>query len=144
MVGVIDVGSNTVRLVVADGDRQLLSRREMLHLGADVELHGSIPAEKLAAAARLVGSYAEAARAAGAVEIAVLITSPGRQAENGNELLDPKRLGSGSPAHSTSPLPPRAASSPSSTSAAGRHRSSSGRVAAVPSGCVRSTSVLSV
>jgi exopolyphosphatase/guanosine-5'-triphosphate,3'-diphosphate pyrophosphatase len=88
MVGVIDVGSNTVRLVVADGDRQLLSRREMLHLGADVELHGSIPAEKLAAAARLVGSYAEAARAAGAVEIAVLITSPGRQAENGNELLD--------------------------------------------------------
>jgi exopolyphosphatase/guanosine-5'-triphosphate,3'-diphosphate pyrophosphatase len=88
MVGVIDVGSNTVRLVVADGDRQLLSRREMLHLGADVELHGSIPAKKLAAAARLVGSYAEAARAAGAVEIAVLITSPGRQAENGNELLD--------------------------------------------------------
>jgi exopolyphosphatase/guanosine-5'-triphosphate,3'-diphosphate pyrophosphatase len=60
----------------------------MLHLGADVELHGSIPREKLAAAARLVGSYAEAARAAGAVDIAVLITSPGRQAENGNELLD--------------------------------------------------------
>jgi len=88
MVGVIDVGSNTVRLVVADGDQQLLSRRQMLHLGADVELHGSIPSEKLAAAARLVGSYAEAARAAGAVEIAVLITSPGRQAENGNELLD--------------------------------------------------------
>jgi len=88
MVGVIDVGSNTVRLVVADGDQQLLSRREMLHLGADVELHGSIPPEKLAAAARLVGSYAEAARAAGAVEIAVLITSPGRQAENGNGLLD--------------------------------------------------------
>jgi exopolyphosphatase / guanosine-5'-triphosphate,3'-diphosphate pyrophosphatase len=88
MVGVIDVGSNTIRLVVADGDRQILSRREMLHLGADVELHGSIPEEKVAAAAGLVGSYAEAARAAGAVEIAVLITSPGRQAENGNELLD--------------------------------------------------------
>ena len=61
---------------------------EMLHLGADVELHGSIPTEKLAAAARLVGSYADAARAAGADELAVLITSPGRQAENGNELLD--------------------------------------------------------
>ena len=88
MVAVIDVGSNTVRLVVADGDRQILSRREMLHLGADVELHGSIPQDKLAAAARLVGSYADAARAAGAADIAVLITSPGRQAENGNELLD--------------------------------------------------------
>jgi exopolyphosphatase / guanosine-5'-triphosphate,3'-diphosphate pyrophosphatase len=88
MVGVIDVGSNTVRLVVAHGRQQILSRREMLHLGADVELHGSIPREKLAAAARLVRSYADAARAAGAVELAVLITSPGRQAENGNELLD--------------------------------------------------------
>lgn len=87
MVGVIDVGSNTVRLVVAEGGRQVLSRREMLHLGADVELHGSIPREKLAAAARLVGSYADAARAAGVVDLAVLITSPGRQAANGDELL---------------------------------------------------------
>lgn len=88
MVGVIDVGSNTVRLVVAHGGRQVLSQREMLHLGADVELHGSIPQEKLAAVAALVGSYAEAARGAGALDLAVLITSPGRQAENGNELLD--------------------------------------------------------
>ena len=97
MVGVIDVGSNTVRLVVAHGDEQILSRREMLHLGADVELHGSIPREKLAAAARLVGSYAAAARAAGADELAVLITSPGRQAENGNELLDAIRAAAGCP-----------------------------------------------
>ncbi len=87
MVGVIDVGSNTVRLVVAHGGRPVLSQRQMLHLGADVELHGSIPPEKLAAAARLVGSYAEAARAAGVVDLAVLITSPGRQAANGGELL---------------------------------------------------------
>ncbi len=97
MVGVIDVGSNTVRLVVAHGDEEILSRREMLHLGADVELHGSIPKEKLAAAARLVGSYAAAARGAGADELAVLITSPGRQAENGNELLEAIRAAAGCP-----------------------------------------------
>ena len=88
MVGVIDVGSNTVRLVVAHGGRQVLSQREMLHLGADVERYGSIPQPKLKAAAQLVGSYAEAARTAGAAELAVLITSPGRQAENGIELLE--------------------------------------------------------
>ncbi|HUZ81148.1 MAG TPA: hypothetical protein VMU73_02790 [Gaiellaceae bacterium] len=88
MVGVIDVGSNTVRLVVAHGGRQVLSQREMLHLGADVELHGAITELKLEAAGQLVGHYAAAARAAGAVEVDVLITSPGRQAENGNELLD--------------------------------------------------------
>ena len=88
MVGVIDVGSNTVRLVVVHGGRLVLSQREMLHLGADVELHGSIPQAKLAAAGALVGSYAGAAREAGAADLAVLITSPGRQAENGAELLD--------------------------------------------------------
>jgi exopolyphosphatase/guanosine-5'-triphosphate,3'-diphosphate pyrophosphatase len=88
MVGVIDVGSNTVRLVVVQGGRLVLSQRERLHLGADVELHGSIPEQKLAAAGALVGSYAVAARAVGADELAVLITSPGRQAENGSELLD--------------------------------------------------------
>jgi exopolyphosphatase / guanosine-5'-triphosphate,3'-diphosphate pyrophosphatase len=87
MVGVIDVGSNTVRLVVAKGGRQLVSQRAMLHLGADIELHGSIPPKKLAAVARLVGSYADLARQAGAVDLAVLITSPGRQAANGNELF---------------------------------------------------------
>jgi exopolyphosphatase/guanosine-5'-triphosphate,3'-diphosphate pyrophosphatase len=87
MVGVIDVGSNTVRLVVADGGRQVLSQRQMLHLGADVELHGEIPEAKLEAAAQLVGSYADAAREAGATRIGVLITSPGRQAANGNALL---------------------------------------------------------
>jgi exopolyphosphatase/pppGpp-phosphohydrolase len=87
MLGVIDVGSNTVRLVVVHGGRQVLSQRQMLHLGADVELHGAIPEAKLESAGRLVGSYAEAARAAGALELEVLITSPGRQAENGHELL---------------------------------------------------------
>ena len=37
-VGVIDVGSNTVRLLVTRGDRTVLTEREMLHLGADVEI----------------------------------------------------------------------------------------------------------
>lgn len=97
MVGVIDVGSNTVRLVVARGGRQIRSQREMLHLGADIELHGSIPPRKLAATARLVGLYAELARAAGAVDLTVLITSPGRQAANGNELLEVVSAAAGCP-----------------------------------------------
>ena len=97
MVGVIDVGSNTVRLVVVRGGRQVLSQREMLHLGADVEVHGSIPEAKLVAVAALVGSYAEAARAAGAADLAVLITSPGRQASNGEQLLEQLSAASGCP-----------------------------------------------
>jgi exopolyphosphatase/guanosine-5'-triphosphate,3'-diphosphate pyrophosphatase len=85
-LGVVDVGSNTVRLLVADQGRTLLSEREMLHLGAHIERTGEIPPEKLAEAASVVGRFAEDARAFGA-HVAVLIASPGRQARNGDELL---------------------------------------------------------
>lgn len=83
----IDVGSNTVRLQVTRGGEPLLSRREMLRLGADVELHGLIPPDKLARAAAVVAELAGSARACGAEHLEVLITSPGRQAANGEQLL---------------------------------------------------------
>jgi exopolyphosphatase/pppGpp-phosphohydrolase len=88
VVGVVDVGSNTVRLLVARGMQTILTEREMLHLGADVERQGEISAEKLARVAELVGRYADDARAAGAVALEVLIASPGRQARNGEKLRE--------------------------------------------------------
>jgi exopolyphosphatase / guanosine-5'-triphosphate,3'-diphosphate pyrophosphatase len=91
VVGVIDVGSNTVRLLVARGRREVLSERVMLRLGAEVERYGRIPDEKLDEAAAVVAGFARDARKAGVVALEVLITSPGRQAENGEELL--RRLG---------------------------------------------------
>ncbi|HZQ16462.1 MAG TPA: hypothetical protein VFA82_06780 [Gaiellaceae bacterium] len=97
MVGVVDVGSNTVRLLVAEGGRTVLTEREMLHLGADVEQLGAISEQKLALVSELVGRYAADARAAGAVEVEVLIASPGRQAVNGGDLLARLRTASGSP-----------------------------------------------
>jgi exopolyphosphatase/guanosine-5'-triphosphate,3'-diphosphate pyrophosphatase len=86
-VGVIDVGSNTVRLKVARGGDELISVREMLRLGAEVEEYGRISEAKLAETAEVVRRFADLARAEGATEIDLLITSPGRQAENGAELL---------------------------------------------------------
>jgi exopolyphosphatase / guanosine-5'-triphosphate,3'-diphosphate pyrophosphatase len=86
-VGVIDVGSNTVRLKVAQGTEELVSVREMLRLGAEVEEHGLIPPVKLAETAEVVRRFSDIARASGATEVEVLITSPGRQAENGDDLL---------------------------------------------------------
>jgi exopolyphosphatase / guanosine-5'-triphosphate,3'-diphosphate pyrophosphatase len=85
-LGVVDVGSNTVRLLVTRRGRPILSEREMLRLGADVERDGRIGEEKLARTASVVGRYAEDARAAGVDRLEVLITSPGRQAANGEEL----------------------------------------------------------
>ena len=97
MVGVVDVGSNTVRLLVGAGDRTVLTEREMLHLGADVERLGMISEEKLALVAALVGRYAADARSAGATRLEVLIASPGRQAKNGDDLLERLRGASDAP-----------------------------------------------
>jgi exopolyphosphatase/guanosine-5'-triphosphate,3'-diphosphate pyrophosphatase len=87
-VGVIDVGSNTVRLKVADGERELVSVREMLRLGADVEELGAISETKLVLTAATVRRFAAIGREHGAEDMEILITSPGRQARNGKQLLD--------------------------------------------------------
>lgn len=86
-VAVVDVGSNTVRLLVTTSSgRELLSLRETLRLGESVEQHGAIPPDRLALVAECAARYAGAARALGADAIDVLVTSPGRQAANGAEL----------------------------------------------------------
>ena len=96
--GVIDVGSNTVRLLVARGGREVLSMREMLRLGADIERFGRIPGAKIARAEEVVAGFADAARQAAADPLEILITSPGRQAANGTELVDALAEAAGCPA----------------------------------------------
>jgi len=89
-VAVIDVGSNTVRLLVAtrkDGAvRPLREERTALGLARDIERTGRISREKLARAAQLVRRYARDASEAGAVRVDVLVTAPRRQSANGDEL----------------------------------------------------------
>jgi exopolyphosphatase/pppGpp-phosphohydrolase len=94
----VDVGSNTVRLLVARGGRPVLSEREMLRLGADVERDGRISDTKLAEAAEVVAGYADDARSAGVERLELLITSPGRQAANGDELLEALAIAARCPA----------------------------------------------
>ena len=97
-VGVVDVGSNTVRVLVSEAGRTLLSEREMLRLGADIELHGEIPREKLALTAAVVARFVTDARAVGAAAVEILIASPGRQAANGAELAARLEAAAGCPA----------------------------------------------
>jgi exopolyphosphatase/guanosine-5'-triphosphate,3'-diphosphate pyrophosphatase len=96
-VGVVDVGSNTVRLVVSRGGQPIRSERAMLRLGADIEAHGVIPAEKLALTANVVARFADLARAEGVDRLEVLITSPGRQAANGASLAATLEAAAGCP-----------------------------------------------
>jgi exopolyphosphatase / guanosine-5'-triphosphate,3'-diphosphate pyrophosphatase len=85
-VGVIDVGSNTARLLIAAPGRRgldtILSERTHLGLGADIERAGKISEPKLVQAAELAGRYAALARSCGAERLEVLVTAPGRQARN--------------------------------------------------------------
>src|SRR5262249_1342315 len=80
VVGVIDVGANTVRLPVSRGKESLLGERVMLRLGEAIERSGRIPDEKLDETAEVVARFAAAARRYGVQRFEVLVTSPGRQA----------------------------------------------------------------
>jgi exopolyphosphatase/guanosine-5'-triphosphate,3'-diphosphate pyrophosphatase len=90
-VAVIDVGANTVRLLVAELHAGVASPleedKEQLSLGAQVETDGRISDELVGDTADAVRRFAARARTLGAVQLAVLVTSPGRQAENGAELV---------------------------------------------------------
>jgi exopolyphosphatase/guanosine-5'-triphosphate,3'-diphosphate pyrophosphatase len=97
-VGVVDVGSNTVRLLVARGASPVLSLRETLGLGECIERLGLIPQAKLDETAALVAAFVDAAWDEGAVRLEVLITSPGRQAANGAELLEAIQARASAPA----------------------------------------------
>jgi exopolyphosphatase/guanosine-5'-triphosphate,3'-diphosphate pyrophosphatase len=101
LVAIVDVGSNTARLLVARarkaGVERVHEERGQLGLGVDVERLGRISAAKLAAAESTIRSLVEHARSLGAARLDILVTSPGRQAANGDELRAALALGSGLP-----------------------------------------------
>jgi exopolyphosphatase/guanosine-5'-triphosphate,3'-diphosphate pyrophosphatase len=90
-VGVIDVGSNTIRLLVASiggsGIDVLEERTAWIRLGSDIASTGAISERRLEAAAAAVTEFAAEARRRGCVKLETLVASPGRQAENGGELV---------------------------------------------------------
>jgi exopolyphosphatase / guanosine-5'-triphosphate,3'-diphosphate pyrophosphatase len=91
-VGVIDVGSNTVRLLVASvaGGRVRTVREERAHLGLGEELllHGRLRRRKLDEVAQVTGEYARVARKLGVSELETVVTAPGRQGDEPARLLD--------------------------------------------------------
>ena len=90
-VGVVDVGSNTVRLLVATrgaGSVEAVhEQRALLGLGEEIERFGRISDLKLADTADRARCYTRRARELGCVSIDVIVTAPGRQAENAQALL---------------------------------------------------------
>jgi exopolyphosphatase/guanosine-5'-triphosphate,3'-diphosphate pyrophosphatase len=100
-VGIVDVGANTLRLLVAAReDGRLVALREQrvqLGLGEEIERSGALGEEKLAEAAAAARAHVRRARRLGCDRIDVLVTSPGRQAHNGDELASLLREATGVP-----------------------------------------------
>jgi len=91
-VGIVDVGSNTVRLLVAarSGARLVTvrERRAFLGLGEEVESYGWVSDTKLREAARVVRGHAAEARELGVDHVEVVVTAPGRQGANAGDLIE--------------------------------------------------------
>ena len=90
-IGVIDVGSNTTRLLVAsagsDSLVELDKEKVRLSLGEEIEKHGAVSAVHLAAAAKAVRGMASRARRNRVESLDVFLTAPGRQAANADVLV---------------------------------------------------------
>ena len=90
-VGVIDVGSNTTRLLVAsagrDGVVPLDKEKVRLSLGAEIERFGEVSPVHVTAAAKAVSRLAATARRNRVESLDVFLTAPGRQAANAAELV---------------------------------------------------------
>jgi exopolyphosphatase / guanosine-5'-triphosphate,3'-diphosphate pyrophosphatase len=99
--GVIDVGSNTVRLLVVKRSRRGLAaietRRAHLGMGDDIERCGSISDRKLDELGELVATYVAAGRKARADRLEAVVTAPGRQSSNGDALREVVRSATGLP-----------------------------------------------
>jgi exopolyphosphatase/guanosine-5'-triphosphate,3'-diphosphate pyrophosphatase len=91
-IGVVDIGSNTIRLLVAEVGAggvivPLEKERVRLALGAEIERRGDVSETSIATAAKSVGKLCAIARRHGVVSLDVFLTAPGRQSGNAEELL---------------------------------------------------------
>ena len=90
-VAIIDVGSNSVRLLVASARRgdvkQLHRDRVYVRLGDDAYSLGRIGPAKLEETHRVASRFARIARKKGAERLETIITAPGRQSSNKDELV---------------------------------------------------------
>jgi exopolyphosphatase/guanosine-5'-triphosphate,3'-diphosphate pyrophosphatase len=91
-IGIIDVGSNTVRLLAAEWGAgglvyPLHEARRQVGLGETIERRGRITDAKLAETARAARDYAKLARRLDCDRLEVVVTAPGRQSTNADDLL---------------------------------------------------------
>jgi exopolyphosphatase/guanosine-5'-triphosphate,3'-diphosphate pyrophosphatase len=100
-IGVIDAGSNTIRLLVADVEGSdvvpLEKERVRLSLGEEIERRGAVSTTSIAAAAKAVRKFCTLARRHRVDALDVFVTAPGRQSANASELVAALQRAAGHP-----------------------------------------------
>jgi exopolyphosphatase/guanosine-5'-triphosphate,3'-diphosphate pyrophosphatase len=100
-VAIVDIGANTLRLLVAvpdgPGVAPVHEEKQQLGLGEEVERYGYITAEKCAEAVEVAQAQTRRARRLGCEQIEILVTSPGRQSGNSEEFAEALSRGTGTP-----------------------------------------------
>jgi exopolyphosphatase / guanosine-5'-triphosphate,3'-diphosphate pyrophosphatase len=90
-IGVIDIGSNTCRLLVArieDGAIVPLEKgRVRLAIGEEIERTGGVSETSIAGAAKAARKLCAIARRGGVETLDIFLTAPGRQSANADELV---------------------------------------------------------
>jgi len=100
-VGVLDVGSNTTRLLVAAVERgevvPIDKEKVRLSLGEEIERYGRVSDVHVQAAAKAVRKLTKVAQRHGVESLDVFLTAPGRQSANADELVAALTRASGVP-----------------------------------------------
>ncbi|MBU8539090.1 Ppx/GppA family phosphatase [Falsiroseomonas tokyonensis] len=90
-LGVVDLGSNSVRLVVFEGLSRnpltIFNEKAVLGLGRGLQNTGRLNEEAIGPALTVMGRYAAVARAMGAETVEVVATAAARDAENGPDFI---------------------------------------------------------
>ncbi len=98
-IGVIDIGSNSIRLVVYDrlsrAPLPIINRKAVLGLGTDVERYGRFSDEGFAAAVRAIHALTKMAEDVPVSDLTLLATAGVRSARNGEAFCDAIREKSG-------------------------------------------------
>jgi exopolyphosphatase/guanosine-5'-triphosphate,3'-diphosphate pyrophosphatase len=102
LLGAIDVGTNSIHLIVVELDprfgtsRTILKAREMVRLGGgDALARGYLGKKAMQRGIAAIEKFAQAARDAGASDVRAVATSAVRESSNGQEFVAAVRAGSG-------------------------------------------------
>jgi exopolyphosphatase/guanosine-5'-triphosphate,3'-diphosphate pyrophosphatase len=88
-VAAIDIGTNSVRLLVTDvAGRELERQMRMTRLGQGVDVSGELAPEAIARTVAVLSEYAARVRAHGVQRVRVVATSAARDAKNGADFFD--------------------------------------------------------